>query len=409
MTTAPAPSAKLRRSIVCPNCWREFPPTHVRFIAESPTLRGDPVAGPTEQLRFRPMRFDAAGNALDPDDGRCTRIACPHCHIEFPRALMEIRSTSISVVGAPGSGKTNLLASGMWGLARRAADFGLEVVDADPRFNATLHRNESLLFSTQDPSADVTLPKTDVGGSELYRTARINGQPELLPRPAYYVTRHQEEERRSMLVLYDNAGEHFMPGSRVAGAESSTRHLERSTAIIIVFDPLQDARFRQRFAPDFDAPHATGHERQELVLTEAIARVRRLRSLDPAAPINIPIVIALSKADAWAPKAIDYSWSELDLPVSLGSRRKRLVSRIKEADAASREALTETSPEFVNAADALAEKVTFVPASALGCSPSRDSDGTFRLRASDVRPQWAEMPFVLAIALSDPTVYPMLG
>ena len=408
MSTTSTSGAKLRRSIVCPNCWREFPPTNIHFIAESPTLRGDSVAGPDEQLRFRPMRFDATGNALDPDDGRCTRIACPHCHIEFPRALMEIRSTPISIVGAPGSGKTNLLASGMWGLARRAADFGMEVVDADPRFNATLHRNESLLFATQDPSADVTLPKTDLGGNEIYRTVRINGQTELLPRPAYFIARHAEEDRRSVLVLYDNAGEHFMPGSQSAGAESSTRHLERSTAIIIVFDPLQDARFRKRFAPDFDSPYNSGHERQELVLTEAIARVRRLRSLDPAAPIDIPIVIALTKADAWAPKAIDYNWSELDLPVSLASRRKRIIARIREADTASREALTETSPEFINAANALAERVTFVPASALGCSPSRDSDGAFRLRAADIRPQWAEMPFVLAIALSDPTAFPTL-
>ncbi|NBX32444.1 MAG: hypothetical protein EBR07_06880 [Planctomycetes bacterium] len=296
----------------------------------------------------------------------------------------------------------------MWGLARRAADFGMEVVDADPRFNATLHRNESLLFATQDPSADVTLPKTDLGGNEIYRTVRINGQTELLPRPAYFIARHAEEDRRSVLVLYDNAGEHFMPGSQSAGAESSTRHLERSTAIIIVFDPLQDARFRKRFAPDFDSPYNSGHERQELVLTEAIARVRRLRSLDPAAPIDIPIVIALTKADAWAPKAIDYNWSELDLPVSLASRRKRIIARIREADTASREALTETSPEFINAANALAERVTFVPASALGCSPSRDSDGAFRLRAADIRPQWAEMPFVLAIALSDPTAFPTL-
>jgi hypothetical protein len=402
MSAVPGP--KLRRSIVCPNCWREFPSVHVRFIAESPALRGDPVAGPSEALRFRPMRFDASGSALDPEGARCTRMACPHCHAEFPRALLELRSTPISVVGAPGSGKTTLLAAGMWGLSRRAADFGLELFDADPRFNMVLHRNESILFDTQDPAADVTLPKTDVGGNELYRVARVGGRPELLPRPAYFVSRHEESQDRSLMVLYDNAGEHFLPGAKEASAESSTRHLERSTAIVIVFDPIQDARFRRRFAQDFEGPAPSGHERQEIVLSEAIARVRRLRSLDPAAPISIPLVIALTKADEWAPRAIDSGWSELDLPSSPQQRRMRIAARIREADSASRDALAVTSPEFVATAAALAEQVHFVPCSALGCSPIRRDDGAFHLQAGEIRPRWAEMPFVLAIALSDPAV-----
>lgn len=403
-----SPGASLRRSIVCPNCWREFSPVEVRFVAESPTLRGDPVLGPDEKLRFRPMRFDASGNAIDPDEARCSLVACPRCHIEFPRALLELRSLPISVVGAPGSGKTNLLASGMWGLARRAADFGLEVVDADPRFNAVIHRNESILFAAASPDSDVTLPKTDTAG-DLYRTARIGGQFELLPRPSYFIARHSDDADRSVLVLYDNAGEHFMPGSRVAGAESSTRHLERSAAIVLVFDPLQDARFRARYAPDFEAPVAESHQRQELVLGEAIARVRRLRALDPAAPVNIPLVIALSKADAWAPRAIDSGWSDLDMPRPGPGRRRYLVSRVREADAALREALSETSPEFLSVATALAEKISFVPCSALGCSPVRDESGEFRLRAANVRPQWAEMPFVVALALSDATLFPLLA
>lgn len=409
MATAKDSGTSLRRSVVCPNCWREFPPTQVRFIAESVQLRGDPIAGPTEQLRFRAMRFDASGNAIDPNDGRCTRIACPRCHIEFPRALLELRQIPISVVGAPGSGKTNLLASGMWGLAQRAADFGLEIVDADPRFNALLHRNESLLFATRDPSADVTLPKTDVGGNDLYRSVRIGGQTETLTKPSYFVTRHKDETRRSVMVLYDNAGEHFLPDSQFAGAEIATRHLERSSAIVTVFDPLQDARFRDRFADGFDAPHTGRHERQELVLTEAIARVRRLRSLDPTAPIPIPLIIALTKADVWADKALGADWSELDLPDALIPRRKRLIAKLQEVDQLAREALRETAPEFLNAANILAQKVIFVPASALGTSPTRDADGHFKLRAADVRPRWAEMPFVLAIAMSDPKVFPMLA
>ena len=409
MVTVSKSGVKIRRSIVCPNCWREFPPAQVRFIAESSRLRGDPVLGPLEQLRFRAMRFDAAGNAIDPDDARCNRMACPTCHIEFPRALIELRSNPISVVGAPGSGKTNLLASGLWGLAQRAHDFGLEVVDADPRFNTLIHRNESLLFANNDSVQDVTLPKTEVGGNELYRTVRINGTEEMVPRPSFFITRHAGTERRSVMVLYDNAGEHFLPGSTFAGSDSSTRHLERSSAIVMVFDPMQDLRFRKRYAAGVDAPHTSGHERQELVLTEAIARIRRLRGLDPTAPVSIPVVIALTKADAWANSALGPGWSDLKLPEGIDERREAIVTQLRAVDALARNALRATAPEFVNAATALAKDVWFVPVSALGTSPIRTSSGAFTLRADTIQPQWAEMPFVLALALSDPKVYPMLA
>jgi hypothetical protein len=399
----------LRRSIVCPNCWREFPPAQVRFIAESPRLVGDPVMGPLEPLRFRPMRFDASGNAIDPHDVRCNRMACPTCHIEFPRALLELRQVPISIVGAPGSGKTNLLAAGMWGLAQRAQDFGLQVVDADPAFNTAIHRNESLLFATEDPTQDVTLPKTDIGGSELYRTARIAGAEEMVPKPSFFLVKRVDEQRHSMMVLYDNAGEHFMPGTPLSMAATSTRHLERSSAIVMVFDPLQDHRFRQRYAPGHVAPFASGHERQELVFTEAVSRIRRLRGLDPAEPISIPIIVALTKADAWADAALAPGWSALSMPTAPAERRAAMARRVQENHERCAAAVAATCPEFLNAVRALASKVWLVPVSALGTSPAELPSGGFRLRAQDIRPQMPEMPFVLAMAIADRDAFPTLA
>ena len=394
------PEHSLRRSIVCPNCWREFPPSQVRFISESPGLRGDPVVGPLEQLRFRAMRFDAAGNAIDPQDARCNRMACPTCHLEFPRALLELPQVAISVVGAPGSGKTNLLAAGMWGLSRHAGEFGLQFVDADPAFNTAIHRNEDLLFATEDPAQDVTLPKTDVGGSDLYRTVRVRGVEETVPKPSFFLVRRTGQARHSMLVLYDNAGEHFMPGPQSAAATASTRHLERSAAIIMVFDPTQDLRFRSRFAPAHQGAGSTGHERQELVFNEAVARVRRLRGLDPAAPISTPIVVALTKADAWADRALGAGWATLGLPSDAAARRAAIDARLRDANSRCLQALAGTSPEFVNTLGALASDVWLVPVSSLGTSPQAVPGGGFRLRARDICPIWPEMPFLLSLDLA---------
>jgi hypothetical protein len=397
MPEAVRSGAKLRKSVACPNCWREFSPAQVRFISESPKLVGDPVMGTQEQLRFRAMRFDVSGNALDPHDMRCSRIACPTCHIEMPRAMLELAQVPISVVGAPGSGKTNLLASGMWGLAQRAADFGFQMVDADPAFNTTIHRNESMLFMGVDPSTDVTLPKTEEGGSDLYRTVRVAGVEEMVPRPAFFITNRIGASRRSVMVLYDNAGEHFMPGAFRGNFATSTRHLERSRSIVMVFDPLQDQRFRAKFAAGHSAPHAAGHERQELVFTEAIARVRRLRGLDPSAPVTIPIVIALTKADVWADAALGSEWWRL----GASADSERLVAELKALSEKCRAVIRTIAPEFSSAVATLAEEVWFVPVSALGTSPARGLDGRFHLRAADIRPRWAEMPFVLSLLLAE--------
>ena len=49
---------------------------------------------------------------------------------------------------------------------------------------------------------------------------------------------------RRALGLYDNAGEHFLPGRDTLGSPV-TRHLARSRVLFFLFDPTQDPRFRK--------------------------------------------------------------------------------------------------------------------------------------------------------------------
>ncbi len=411
----------------CPSCRVGFSPSEIFFVAEDSRLVGDPVAGPAQQLRFLPTRFDMGGAALDPEGARCTRVACPRCRIEFPRAMIELPSTFISVVGAPGCGKSHLLAAMTWGLRRERARAGACMVDTEPKLNARLHRDENILFGAPDSKEPVRLAKTEIAGDALlYRTVRIKGKDETLPLPLIFTlhvgaganvghsrstdamgakvrgdnfddtleTDQSTSPDASLVVLYDNAGEHFLPGADES-AQPVTRHLSQSRAILFVFDPTQDPRFRAATR----MPESGGvNIRQDLVLTETFARVRHHRSRHAADHLDVPLIVVLSKADAWSAGA------KIDLSVEPYLPNGGLdFAALKKMDRALRPLLESACPEFMTAVRAASSRVLIVPCSALGpCATSITGAGALQgagVRPSEICPQWASVALLTALPL----------
>ncbi len=366
---------KLVAQVPCPNCWHTFRPTDIRFISEHPSLQGDPTAGPAEGLRFRSSRFDLQGNGIDPEDRVCTRVACPRCHIEMPRALLEADTRFLSVVGAPGSGKTCLLGAASWSLREYAGEYGCTWVDVDPRLNALLHTYETGLF-IPGSHAPKKPAKTEMGGANLYNQMNVGGRVQITPRPMYFRV-GTRLSGTSILTLYDNAGEHFLPGPDNA-EPLHTGHLGRANALIFVFDPTQ-------------ARHAGGVSRQELILIEAMARVRRYAGINQAAKLAVPLIVVLTKADVWA------NDSGMDLstrPSAVGGLIGLDQDRIKEVSNTSRRIFHETAPEIVQSIAAFSDQVLWLPCSALG----REVDPLSH-DALSIKPQWAEVPFLAAMDL----------
>ena len=404
----------------CPSCRVSFAPSEVLFVAEDARLVGDPVAGPTQQLRFLPTRFDVGGAALDPEGARCTRVACPRCRIEFPRAMIELPSAFISVVGAPGSGKSHLLAAMTWGLRRERARAGAFMVDTEPKLNARLHRDENILFGAPDSTELVRLAKTEIAGDALlYRTACVKGKDETLPLPLIFTLHLGAQSAEdiassqldniqpathgaSLVVLYDNAGEHFLPGADES-AQPVTRHLSQSRAIIFVFDPTQDPRFRAAVGM---SENGGANIRQDLVLTETFARVRHHRSRHAADDLDVPLILVLSKADAWS-KAANI---DLSLEPYLPSGGLDFAA-LKKMDRALRPLLEGACPEFMTAVRAASSRVLIVPCSALGPCATADVGadigadigvGVTRgvgVRPSEIRPQWASVALLASLPL----------
>lgn len=393
-------------SVTCPHCWTEMQPAQVRFISEHEGLRGDPVLGNGERLRFLPGRFDARGRAIDPLGAICTRIACARCHLELPPSLVEVPQSVVSVVGAPACGKSVMLAAASFSLRSGLVVDGLDFLDADTSLNDLTVELESSLFRSSTPERPTMIAKTDLSG-RLYRSFRSEDGFWLAPKPQLFELRRAGQRR--MLCLYDNAGEHFLPG-RESPQEPVTRHLSVSRALVFVVDPTQDQRVIERLGGREVVAALGGggsaEQRQDLVLIEAANRVRRLRAMSSSERLPFRVVLALAKADIWAPVASP----ELAALFGGGDGRSSIAvpyaTTLRTAHEACCRFLTGSMPELLATARALDPEFRVVPFSGLGKAPSRSSaGGGLEIRPRDVQPVWPAAPIVVALSEAEPTMF----
>ena len=433
-------SSRIKPKLSCPHCWKEFRTTQLLFVSESPDLPPDTKL-PSDRLRFLPQRFNLAGAALDPHNFPCEKMACPECHLPIPRPWLELNSFFISIAGAPASGKSYFLASMIWQLRKTLAqNFCTNFTDADPQMNRRVFDYETTLFTgSVDPNKLVRIDKTEVGG-DIYNNTVVNGTPTQLAQPFTYTTEpmpnhpllHKANRTQQVICVYDNAGEHFLPGADHTAAPV-TRHMAKSDALLFVFDPTQDVRFRTACTERVNDPQMDGEAgtksdivnrihstRQETVLTNILTQIRNLKLLSVREKIRIPLIIVLSKYDAWQQLVRDKfpagkaphernPWRR----TSADTTRAYNADCVKEYSQIMRTMLLELIPNLVSTAESAVEMVTYIAVSATGGPPElgeADEQGIRPLcyRPKNVKPIWAEVPFFHAQYLVNKSTIPVI-
>lgn len=405
----PPPSSVLPR-ITCPHCWHVFPIDELLWVSRHAELLGDPVLGADAPLRFRPSRFTAGGDALDARDNPCQVLACPRCHLTIPRAMTQLPPLYVSLIGAPASGKSYFLASMAWEMRRLMRDrFGVSFTDADALFNQSLHENEETLFLSHNPDALVSIRKTELQGA-MYDQIRLGEQIVQLPKPLLFTMRSTREREGSsgtgssqtrMMCLYDNAGEHYQPGMDTVSMPG-TQHLAKSRVLWFLFDPTQNARFREQCRSLSQDPQLRGlarTQRQEVLLNEAADRIRRYSGLGAGEKHDRPLIVLVSKADIWS-QLLGVQLSREPLATDPGDRSLSAVDvdRVEKVSAGLRELLFTLTPEFVAAAEDFCRHVVYIPVSALGRGPEIDDHGSLGIRPRDIQPQWVTVPALYMLA-----------
>jgi len=381
---------ELGENFKCPYCRTVSDIGDVLSVSVSPSLLGDTVLGEGEQSRFAPTNFTDNGLALDAEGGVCTEIACPCCHMAIPQDLLQMDQIVMSVVGTAGAGKSVFLASSIWQCRQLLRmKFGVGFRDLAPTWNTWIRAYEEKLFFQQDDTKLQQIEKTDLQASNISRSVNLRGESVLLPTPSYFrLDGGKNGDVERCMVVYDCAGEHFLPGADVH-ASLVTLHTLSADSILFLFDPSADPRLR----PMLDRGTGTASnyaQMQDVLLAELVAKSKKYMGNRGGRKLKQPLLFAVSKADMLR-NALP---SDVELyKVNDAGRLALDVSALRKVSDETEAFLDKTVPEVAATARDISNDIWFFPVSALGHNPMADG-----VRPCDIKPMLAELPFIFTLA-----------
>lgn len=423
-------------AIGCPHCGHRFPPEQFHFIARSPSLAYDHRLPEGERRRFLPSRFTFEGDAIDPGGATCSETACPECHLKVPRLLAVRRALTFSIFGSPSSGKSYLLGAMTKGMRRCTGRARLRFDDVDVEANAIVLDYEKRMFNQPSPDHWVTLEKTQEKGdwySDVWFGTREDRNRRTFPKPFLFrldpSVGHPEEARADQMArvvcLYDNAGEHYQASSD--NLSLVTSHLKNAEGLIFVFDPTQDQAFRAACRAESKDPqfHGAVVDTQDILYGNVMNRILSLRGMSPTARVRTPLVVALTKFDAWSFLMETPELPDLFRDVSLPDGASAAffdAEGLQAVSQACRRMLSRVAPQVLATIESRCEPsgIYYLPVTATGgpregktdsqkwpfLPEQPPNDGLDYFLHGKVQPRWAEVPMLALLHRAAPQLLP---
>ncbi|MEM9158592.1 MAG: hypothetical protein AAGB46_06045 [Verrucomicrobiota bacterium] len=387
----------------CPTCWKTFGSGEIMNIAAHDDLTGDPVLGDHAKLRFKAERFNELGQAIDSRGVVSLDLACPHCRGRLPASFLSQKQIIFSLVGAPSSGKSYFLSVLLQLLPEELIRrYKCILQDGDPSGNAQLNEMKNRLFSATTPE-DAFISKTDFEGL-MYEKLHRNGKLVALPRPFIYHLRQSENaEKRTSLVFYDNAGEHFKPTISLDDSPGAL-HVAASSALFFLYDPTANREFRKALRRKRDPQlRSQATDDQDTILSEMGVRIKKLKAVESHEKVDTPLAILAGKFDVWKNLLPQDS-------IVYPEEGPLTNSDIQQNSEATRALLLEYCPTIVANAETISSNVIYFPVSPLGHSPKEIEDGPLKGRLAPtprrIKPLLATVPVLWALNQVAPDILP---
>jgi len=386
--------------LLSPYCWERFDYGDVMHISVDERMMGDPILGRNEFVRFLSTRFDREGNAIDAYGNSCSAIADPHTRHRLPQGFLELPQYIFSIVGAPGSGKSNYLSILINALQNSLFNhFGMVLKDADPAQNAPLNDMKNCLFGGGSIE-QAALMKTQLEG-RMYLKIKRGERVFSYPRPFIYtLARSENHQGLCNMVFYDNAGEHFEPGIETS-VSPGAQHVASADALFFLVDPTTLPGFRQRlqYHPDPQLKVSGRIDQQDVLLSEMEIRIHKAMGLSVNQKIEKPLAVLLGKCDIWM-SLIDRTQFRQPMEGNLLSQEALMHN-----SNLVRQLLLELAPTIVANAESVARQVFYFPVSAFGHSPTRLPSGSLAPNPDRIKPYLIEVPTLWALSQKLPSAF----
>jgi len=388
----------------CPRCWLRFDLTDMLYIATHPELHGDDVLK-DEMKRFRPRQF-VNGRPVDEKGVPCSETACPHCRGKLPHGYHELPVHIFSIVGISSAGKSYYLALLIHHLKRFLfRTFNISLMDADGGENRVLNEMITQLIGAATPD-EARLQKTTVQGI-TYKNFQRFGREVLLPQPFVYTARSQKSPAStSLLIFYDNAGEHFLPDQ--GEHTETTEHMAYCRTLFFLFDPVRHREFHSliKDVQDPQVQKAWRENRrtfvQDTVLGEMQRRMQVASNTSAANKSDKPLAIIVGKYDLW-----EHLLPETELRTDIIVGGKLNLACVEHNSRKVRELMLEHCPDIVGCADAISDQVLYFPVSAFGSHAVEIKTKTdMGPDPEKLKPKFLEIPTVWALSRLMPEAIP---
>ena len=386
--------------LVCPHCQHRFTERDILAIAAHHELRGDSILGNTAMRRFHPSKLDNRGIPIDESGSSCPECACPACHMHVPAFFKQTIQHIVPIIGSAGSGKTYYLLSLIQQMELDVPRlFNAAFRDADPTGNAVLTHLKNQVFSAKTPQ-QAYVGHTRTNG-KFYQQVWDDGAFRDSPRPFIFNLNKQNETHA--LVLYDSAGETFMPDK---GEELHRKwaHLQSPSGCMFLYDPCEDNAFSRllEISNEVSADHQ--HTPQTTLLTETELQLRLRMNAPHGQKLNIPFAFIVGKADLWQ----HLLGPEPLLPMVHNG--KLITEHVAANSRRIRQFLFNINPSICTIAESISKNMCYFAASALGTTPIkfRDSETGELLLApqpEDLRPQGVTSPLLWILSQCDKATF----
>jgi hypothetical protein len=263
--------------------------------------------------------------------------------------------------------------------------------------------------------------KTQMAG-DLYDPVSFGHETVYYPRPFLYILTPNREHPNAenaaklarMLCLYDYAGEQFQPSGHQAGHPCAD-HLALSRGLLFVFDPSQDQAFAAECKGETYSVAGQAQQReQHTTLSEVTNRIRAYSRMQDGALYERPLIMVLTKSDAWSHLLRDQDHSNPWVKNPQTGQAALDMERIARRSQALHALMKEYCPSTVATAHNFAREVTYIAVSAFGerYDPDRflvdPKTHEVSIRPRDIRPCWAVVPMLYSICKAHPGLIPRL-